>query len=476
MCARGRRQCCVNALTLGGQNAALTGAMARYDVVVIGTGSAASTVAMRCRKAGKQVAVVDSRPFGGTCALRGCDPKKVLVGAAEVLDWNRRMGENGIRADQVQIDWSRLIQFKRSFTESVPKNSEESFVKRGIATVHGRARFVGRTSVQVGDDILEATNVVVAAGSRPVDLKIPGAELAVTSEQFLELEHLPERIVFIGGGYISFEFAHIAARAGVRATILHRGQRPLERFDPDLVDRLVSRTRDLGVDVRLGLEVASITRSSTGVKIWTHSDRGENDFDTDLVVHGAGRVPEIDDMRLDEAGVEWDPLRGVKVNEYLQSVSNPAVYAAGDAAASAGPPLTPVATYEGKIAAENLLEGNHRTPNYDGIPTVVFTVPSLASVGLQERTARDRGFAFRVSQEDTSSWYSSRRVAERYSGFKTLIDEQTGRILGAHLLGPDAAETINIFALAIRKGLTSTDLKDVIYAYPTIASDVPYMI
>ncbi len=450
--------------------------MAKYDVVVIGTGAAASTVAMRCRKAGKQVAVVDSRPFGGTCALRGCDPKKVLVGAAEVLDWNRRMGEHGIRADQIRIDWPRLIQFKHSFTESVPKHSEESFVKSGVATLHGRARFVGPASIQVGEDVLEATNVVVAAGSKPVDLKIPGAELAVTSEQFLEMEHLPERVVFIGGGYISFEFAHVAARAGARVTILHRGQRPLDRFDPDLVDRLVSRTRDLGVDVRLGLKVTGIIGSSTGVKIRAHSDTGDHDFDADLVVHGAGRVPEIDDMRLNEAGIEWDPDRGVKVNEYMQSVSNPAVYAAGDAAASAGPPLTPVATYEGKIAAENLLKGNQRKPNYDGIPTVVFTVPQLASVGLQERAAQDRGLAFRVNQEDTSSWYSSRRVAERYSGFKTLIEEETGRILGAHLLGPDAAEIINIFALAIRKGLTSTDLKDVIYAYPTLASDIPYMI
>jgi glutathione reductase (NADPH) len=464
------------ASTLGGQSASVKDVTTKYDVVVIGTGAAASTVAMRCRKAGKQVAVVDSRPFGGTCALRGCDPKKVLVGAAEVLDWTRRMEKNGIRADQVQIDWSRLMQFKRSFTERVPKHSEESFVKSGVATFHGRACFVGRTSLQVDGDVLEATNVVVAAGSKPADLKIRGVELAVTSEQFLELEHLPERVLFIGGGYISFEFAHIAARAGARVTILHRGQRPLERFDPDLVDRLVSRTRDLGVDVRLGLEVSGITRSSSVVKIQAHGDTGDHDFDADLVVHGGGRVPELNDMRLNEAGIEWDPDRGVKVNEYLQSVSNPAVYAAGDAAASAGPPLTPVATYEGDIAAENLLKGNQRKPNYDGIPTVVFTVPQLASVGLQEGAARDLGFAFRVNQEDTSSWYSSRRVAERYSGFKTLIDEQTGRILGAHLLGPDAAETINIFALAIREGLTSTDLKDVIYTYPTVTSDVLYMI
>ena len=450
--------------------------IARYDVVVIGTGSAASAVAMRCRKAGKQVAVVDSRPFGGTCALRGCDPKKVLVGATEVIVWNRRMQEHGICAEQVRIEWARLMQFKRSLIEDVPKKREEGFLKNGIATFHGRARFVGPASIQVGDDVLEANNVVVAAGSRPADLKIPGAQLAVTSEQFLELENLPERVLFIGGGYISFEFAHIAARAGVRATVLHRSDRPLDRFDPDLVDQLVSRTHDLGVDVRLGMEVIGIVRSSTAFKIRAHTERGDHEFEADLVVHGAGRVPEIDDLGLTKAGIEWDPLRGVKVNEYLQSVSNPALYAAGDAAATAGPPLTPVATYEGKIAADNLLNGNHRKPNYDGIPSVVFTVPPLASVGLQERAARDRGLSLRVNHEDTSSWYSSRRVAERYSGFKTLIDEQTGRILGAHLLGPDAGETINIFALAIRKGLTAADLRDAIFAYPTLGSDVVYMV
>jgi len=386
------------------------------------------------------------------------------------------MEGKGTRADRTEIEWSRLMQFKRSFVESVPKNREDSFLKNGIATFHGRARFVGPQSLQIGDDVLEAANVVVAAGARPADLKIPGAGHAATSEQFLELERLPQRILFIGGGYISFEFAHIAARAGVHATILHRGQRPLDRFDPDLVDRLVSRTRDLGVVVTLGAEVTSIVRGSTSFKIRVHTASGDRDFEADLVVHGAGRVPEIDDIRLDEAGIEWDPRRGVKVNEYLQSVSNPAVYAAGDAAASAGPPLTPVATYEGMIVAENLLNGNHRKPNYHGIPSVVFTVPPLASVGLRERAARDCSLAFRTNDEDTSSWYSSRRVGERYSGFKTLIDEQTGQILGAHLLGPDAGETINIFALAIRNGLTSADLKDAIFAYPTLGSDIEYMV
>src|SRR6266849_1640709 len=188
----------------------------KFDVVVIGTGSAASTVASRCRNAGRQVAIVDSRPFGGTCALRGCDPKKVLVGAAEVLDWNRRMQGKGIRAEQARVEWPELMRFKRSMIEHVPKYKEESFSKSGIAAFHGRARFAGPTAIQAGEDVLEGRNVVVAAGAKPVDLKIPGAEHAITSEQFLELDELPERIVFIGGGYISFEFAHVAARAGAR--------------------------------------------------------------------------------------------------------------------------------------------------------------------------------------------------------------------------------------------------------------------
>lgn len=217
----------------------------KFDVVVIGTGSAASAVAMRCRRAGREVGVADSRPFGGTCALRGCDPKKVLVGAAEVIDWNRRMQDKGIFQQRARIEWPELMRFKRSVISGVPKNREEGFSHSGIATFHGRGRFVGAAAIQVGDDVLQATNVVIAAGARPADLNIPGEELVLTSEQFLELENLAERILFIGGGYISFEFAHIAARAGVRTTILHRGERPLERFEPHLVSRRWPRRASL---------------------------------------------------------------------------------------------------------------------------------------------------------------------------------------------------------------------------------------
>jgi glutathione reductase (NADPH) len=194
-----------------------------------------------------------------------------------------------------------------------------------------------------------------------------------------------------------------------------------------------------------------------------------------MVVHAAGRVPEINDLNLDIAGIEWDK-RGVRVNEFLQSVSSPSVYAAGDAAATAGPPLSPVASYEGRLVAANLLKGNHQTANYLGLPSVVFTIPPLAAVGLSERAAQEQNFKFRVKMEDTSNLNWSRRIAETYSGYKVLVEEGTDRILGAHILGSAAAEVINVFAVAIRSGIPATDLKHTLFAYPTTGSMVPRML
>ena len=447
----------------------------KFDVIAIGTGSAASAVASRCREAGWQVAIVDSRPFGGTCALRGCDPKKVLVGAAEAVDWVRRMKGKGIQAENLQIDWPELMRFKRSFTEPVPKRREEGFAKAGIAAFHGRARFAGPTTLHVGEETLEGRYVVIAAGEAPADLKISGAEYLTTSDQFLELNELPRRILFIGGGYIAFEFAHVAALVGSQVTVLHRGPRPLALFDPDLVDQLVERTRELGIDVHLGTEAIGIQKSSTQLIVQALASGETRSFQTDMVVHAAGRVPDIKDLNLDAAGIEWES-RGVRVNEFLQSVSNPSVYSAGDAAATEGPPLAPVASYEGLIVAANLLKGNHQRPNYLGIPSVVFTIPPLSTVGLSERGAREQSLKFTVKKEMTSTWYSSRRVAEAYSGYKVLVEEDTDRILGAHILGSDAGEVINLFALAIRFGMRATDLQHMLFAYPTSGSNLTRML
>src|ERR1035437_1261530 len=269
----------------------LEGTMTRqFDVIAIGTGSAASAVASRCREAGWQVAIVDSRPFGGTCALRGCDPKKVLVGAAESVDWTRRMKGRGIQAEKLQIDWPELMRFKRSFTEPVPKRREDGFARVGISAFHGRARFAGPTTVQIGEQTLEGRYVVIATGEAPADLGIPGAEHLTTSDQFLELNELPRRILFIGGGYIAFEFAHVAALAGSQVTVLHRGPRPLALFDPDLVDQLVERTRELGIDLHLETEATEIEKSSAQLIVRALASGETHTFQADMVVHSAGRV------------------------------------------------------------------------------------------------------------------------------------------------------------------------------------------
>jgi glutathione reductase (NADPH) len=445
------------------------------DVIVIGTGSAAQNVAYTCRASGWSVAVVDSRPFGGTCQLRGCDPKKVLVGVAELVDWSRRLQDKGISAPGLSIKWPDMMRFKRTFTDPVPEQTEHSFAEAGITVRHGRARFVDRTAVQVGDDTLAGHHVVIATGARHASLGIPGEEYLTTSTQFLELDNLPPRVVFVGGGYIAFEFAHIAARAGARVQILHRGARPLNKFDPDLVSQLVQATRDLGVEVHLHTVVTAIERRGDHVLVHAQTGVQEHTIEADLVVHAAGRVPEIDDLDLEEAGIARQK-DGVSVNAYLQSVTNPAVYAAGDAVASGGFPLTPVAGMQGDIVARNLLEGNRYSPNYTGIPSVVFTTPPLARVGLDEETAHAQGLRFSTHHQDTSGWYSSRRVALPHTGFKVLVEEDTERLLGAHLLGLHAEEVINLFALAIRTGLRATDLKQMVYAYPTSASDVSYMV
>jgi len=445
------------------------------DVIVIGTGSAAQSVAYKVREAGQSVAVIDSRPFGGTCQLRGCDPKRVLAGVSELVDWSQRIQGKGVSAPALSINWPDMIRFKRAFTDPAPHKNEEAFAQAGILTRHGRAHFVDRTTVEVSGEALVGRHVVIAGGARRATLGIPGEDLLTTSTQFLELDHLPRRILFVGGGYIAFEFAHVAARAGAEVQVLHRGSRPLQQFDPDLVGMLVQATTELGVEVGVNTEVVAIERQADRFRVHARTNGQEQAFDADMVVHAAGRVPEIDDLKLEVAGIPRTAA-GVVVNEYLQSVSNPAVYAAGDAVASGGFPLTPVAGMQGAIVASNLLKGNHRTPNYAGIPSVVFTTPPLARVGLTEDAAHAEGLRFATNYGDTSDWYSSRRVAIRHSGFKTLVEEETGRILGAHLLGPVAEEVINLFGLAIRSGLRASDLKHTVFAYPTGASDLASML
>lgn len=445
----------------------------QYDLVVIGTGSAGSTAAMHCREAGWSVAVVDSRPYGGTCALRGCDPKKILVGAADLVDWTGRMRKKGVVDRENSINWNALIRFKNTFTDPFPAQKEARFKNAGIDTFHGEARFVGKNSIAVGNDTLEARHVVIATGATPMKLGMEGEELLTDSDEFLNVSQLPKRVIFVGGGYVSMEFAHIAARAGARVAVLHRGARILEKFDADLVQGLTKATEETGIDLHLNTHVERIEKREEEFVVHAVGAASRS-FKADLVVHGAGRVPDIAHLDLEKGEVQTEK-GGIAVDEFLQSVTNPAVYAAGDAGASGGFPLTPIADLEGDVVAANLL-GASVTPDYRATPTVVFTLPPLASVGITEEEARKKGVKFRVNFQNTSGWYSSRRINQEHSASKVLVEEGSGKILGAHILGHNAEEMINILAIAMRYGLTADDLKNTIWAYPTNASDITYMV
>ena len=444
-----------------------------FDLIVVGTGVAAEIVT-RCAKAGWSVAVVDRRPYGGTCALRGCVPKKILVGAAETVHRARALTGKGVPAADLALDWSDLIRFKRALVEPTPERTERDWNELGVAQLHGRARFTGPTALAVGDEQLTARHIVIATGARPAPMSFPGAEHLITSDEFLELPRLPVSVCFVGGGYVSFEFAHVAARAGARATIVHKGERPLDGFDPALVDMLVARSRALGIAVELGAHVQSVEASGGRLVVRASRERSRVSLGADLVVHGAGRVPDLDDLDLPAAGIARE-RRGVTVDAHLRSVSNPAVYAAGDAAAS-GPPLTPKASHDVDVLAANLLEDGRRTVSYEGIASVVFSIPPLAGAGLTEVAARERGLRFRTSSRDTSDWFSTQRLGETVSAYKVLIEEPGNRILGAHLLGPGADETINVFSAAIRLGIRADELKQVLFAYPTAGGDIPHML
>src|SRR6266568_2359758 len=443
-----------------------------FDLIVLGSGGAGYRVAMRCREAGWKVAVIESnKVWGGTCDNRGCMPKKVLVGAAEVADMNRRFQELGIVTDLAKLDWGQLIKFKTTFTDSVSSETKEPLEKAGVILYEGSPKFVDESTIEVNGERLTAKYFHIATGAKPANLKLPGAEHLIISDDFLNLTSLPSRVIFVGGGYVSFELAHVAARFGAKVTILHNDGRPLPAFDPDAVKTLIAASQEAGIQVVLDAAVEKIEKTDAGVIVHTASGQQHT---ADLAVHGAGRPPAIDTLNLEAANIEYE-RRGVVVNEYLQSVSNPRVYSGGDAAA-AGPPLSPVARLHGIIVADNLLGKKTKQPNYRSTPSVIFTEPPLAMVGLTEQAAKDQRIDVQVHTEDMSTWFDAKRTNLKHTMAKTLVDKKTNKIVGAHIIGNHAEDLINMFALAIEAGLTAEQFQTPIYAFPTPSDDARYMV
>ena len=446
-----------------------------YDLIVIGAGMAGAAAAHKCASEGWRVAIVDELPYGGTCALRGCDPKKILRRGAEIIDGARLMRGKGIDDSGLSINWADLMKHKRGFTDPVPGNMEANLSRDGVETLHGTATFETANRLVVNDRALESRHFLIATGARPRPMDFPGDEFLIDSTDFLDLEVLPRRVLFVGGGFVSFEFAHIATRAGASPVIIDRGIRPLKGFDPDLVGQLVARGADVGIDLIRETTIISIQPIGSAYRVTIETSGVQAVIETDLVVHGAGRVAQLERLGLEAANVGYT-TRGVSVGGHLQSTTNPAVYAAGDSADTPGMPLTPVAVFEGKVAASNMLNGVTKTPDYGGVPTAVFTVPELARVGRLEEEARVRGINVVVRFSDTSGWYSNYRIGEPTAAAKILVDKSSDTIVGAHLLGPEYGELINFLGLAMKVGLTTRQLKSMTTTYPSVGSDLGSML
>lgn len=444
-----------------------------FGALVIGSGSAGTNAATVLRKGGLTVAVADERPFGGTCALRGCDPKKVLIAAVRVLDSASAYADRGVFDGAPRLDWAKLMQFKRTFTDPVPAKRLQTYEDAGIAALHGTTRFAGAQELDIDGDRVRAKHIVIATGATELHVA-EGDDLLLTSESFLELEQMPKTLVFVGGGYIAFELAHVAARAGARVTILNDNDKALHGFDPDIVEQLLKSTRNAGIDVRLETRIERVQRTDSGIALHAQTKTGTEVFKAENGVLAAGRVPDLDRLALDAANIQRTK-KGVKVNEHLQSVSNPNVYAAGDAGDGGGLPLTPVAGYEGEIAASNILRPGSRTPDFTGLASMVYTIPPLGQAGLTEAQAREKHLEIDVHAGDMSDWFLTRHVGAKAAFYKVVVEKPAGRILGATIFGPHAEEQLNVLTLAIREGLPARHVAETLFAYPTGSSDLEYL-
>jgi glutathione reductase (NADPH) len=445
-----------------------------YDVLILGGGNAGFGVTVPTRKAGLKVAMVEERDLGGTCPNRGCTPKKVLVAAGHALHEIEQARVHGISVSKPKLDWSALIDREKDMIGGIPDSLAETLQERGVELFRDSARFVSPNAVKVGSRVIEAKHVVIATGSKPRPLPIPGAELMITSDEVLSDREQPGSVVFVGGGVIALEFSHVYARAGTKVTILEVLPRLLPALDEDAVEQIRQESERIGIEVHTGVKVARVEKSGNQLRTVFGANGKEQSVVSDRVVNGAGRIANVEHLDLDAGGVAHDHFR-IAVDAHLRSTSNSAVYACGDVLT--GPPqLSPIATYEGRIVGRNIVEGPKHRPDYVSLPSAVYTVPALASVGMTERQAKQNGRKVKVIVNDMEYWFSTRTYAETKAWAKVIVDEETDQIVGAHMVGHAGEELINIFGLAKMHGITATQLRDFIYAYPSFSADIKHLV
>jgi len=439
--------------------------MADFDVVVIGGGNAGQAVALRTARAGKRTVLVDKGDVGGLCALRGCNPKKVMVRASEMLGEVRHAHVHGITAGDISIDWSRVVDRLHSFTDPIPAQVEASLAKAGAERLRGVAKFTAADRIAVdGRELAAADAIVIATGSRPRALPIEGADLMHTSDDIFDVRTPPRRMAIIGAGVIGFEFGFVFARLGTEVSIIEAKRDPLGgELDADFIAPILAHGEKLGIRWLWNQQLRAVRSAGDHLTL----ELGDRSLEVDYVLNAVGRAPAIDDLDLERAGVRRTP-KGIEVDDHLCSPHNPRVYAAGDAHGRWQ--LSPVASYEGRVIAKNITARGSAKVDYTALPRAIFSTPPIASVGITEQEAKRRGIEVDAVVNDMTSWKVHAIAGDELARGKTIVERATGKILGAHLCAPTAADVIHIFALAIRFGMTREQLQDLVYAYPTPSS------
>lgn len=441
-----------------------------YDTIIIGTGTAGLTAAEILVENGNKVAIVDNRPYGGTCALRGCQAKKYFVNNTHLAAETQALLGKGYSAAAC-TNWSQLQKFKREFTSKVSENTNKYLKEKGIDTYNGTAKFKDSKSIYINSDdkVISANSFIIATGASAINLHLEGSIIPPISDDFLELEELPKSLIFIGGGYISLEFAFVAALSGSKVTVLQKSNSFLSFFPQSLLSPILESAKDYDMDMFSKVDVTSIKKTTSGYKVSTIN---HGDFEAEYVVSGIGRKPEIDKLNLDSIGLKYD-RRGIITDKYMQS-SVEGIYAAGDCVSSKM--LAPVADLEASVAALNIIHPKIRKIDYTSIPSVVFTYPQMASVGLSQEEAKALGYKVKVKSGSGEKWMNYRRLNAKHIYYETITDISSGKLIGAHVASPYAGDLINVFALAIKNGIQSESLKDILWAYPTYSSDIKYMV
>lgn len=443
------------------------------DVLVIGAGPGGYVAAIRAAQLGRKVHLVERAEIGGVCLNRGCIPSKALITAAQRYEAMRASAAMGLSAGQVEVDFSKVQEWKRGIVRSLTGGVEKLLKGNGVEIVPGEALFVGPNEVRVfqGNEYARYRfqAAIVAAGSRPVELSgFPFGGRILSSTEALALPEIPGRLIVIGGGYIGVELGQMYAKFGSRVTILEGAEHILPQFDMDIVRLLKRRLNADGVTVFEQAKARGAEETDTGVAVEFEHDGKVEALDADYVLVTVGRRPNADELGLEAAGIRIDDRGYIAVNERLET-SAPGVYAIGDVVP--GPALAHKASYEGKVAAE-AIAGMSSVVDVRAIPAVVYSDPEVASVGLSASQAEAEGHTVRVGQFPYAANGRALTLGAK-EGFVRLIgDAETGYLLGAQAVGVGASDLIAELGLAIEMGATVEDLALTVHAHPTLAEMV----